>query len=129
MGLSVGAEVLHRLRPVGSSTRPWPGLLLHGWIGEPPDRIVVLLRPYRSLVCQYRPVRPYRSLVCQYRPATSVPFVSLFQTGLRMPCLWIGSSEGSEDPIHHQGLPAAFHAISDQSRSLREGNAELTQHS
>ena len=103
MGFSVGAEVLHSLRSVGSSTRPWPGLLLHGWIGEPPD--------------------------CQHRPATPVPFVSLFQTGLRMPCLWIGSSEGSEDPIHHQGLPAAFPAISDQSRSLREGNAELTQHS
>ena len=51
MGYSVGAErVLDRLRPLGSSTRPWPGLLLDGWIGEPPDRIV-LLRPYRSLVC------------------------------------------------------------------------------
>ena len=101
MGSTVGAEVLHRLRPVESSTRPWPGLLLHGWIGELPDRIV-LLRPYRSLVC------------------------SKLDYGC-LNCLWTGWSEGYEDPIHHQGLPLAFHAISDQSLYVKAMG--LTQHS
>ena len=94
MGSSVEDEVLHRPRSVGSSTHPWPGLLLDGCIGEPPDHIV-LLRPYT--------------------------FVSLFQTGLRMPCLWTGWLDGYDGTIHHQGLPAAFHAISDPAKSLREG--------
>ena len=101
MGPSVEAEVLHRPRSVGSSTRPWPGLLLDGCIGEPLDHIV-LLRPYRSLVCSKL---DYGCLV--YGPA-----------GQRV------KLRGYDPPSR---FAAAFHAISDQSLHVKAMG--LIQHS